>query len=155
MPTLVLLRHSKAEPHRSDDHSRVLAARGRADAGDVREWLQRKGISPSVVIVSTAARTRETWSLASVGSVSPVYDDRVYEASVPDLLEVLHEVDEAADTVVLVGHNPSVEQLAWALDDSDEARDLTNTGMRTSGVAVFDVDGWPDLAHGRLLHFQA
>ena len=151
MPTLVLVRHSKAEPHRPDDHSRELAPRGRADAAEVREWLQRKGIDPSYVVVSTATRARQTWECCAVGSAPVGYDDRVYEASVQDLLEVLRESPAEAGTVVLVGHNPSVEQLAWRLDGSDAARDQTNQGLRTSGVAVFEVAAWKDLSEGRLV----
>jgi phosphohistidine phosphatase len=150
----VLIRHSKAEPARDDDHSRRLAARGRADAEQVRRWLTERGVLPDRVVVSTAARTRETWELAGVGSAVPEYDDRVYEASVRDLREVLEETASEVTTLVLVGHNPSIEQLAWALDDSDEARDRTNRGMGTSGVAVVELASWGD-PHGRLVAFEA
>ena len=153
MPTLVLIRHSKAEPHREDDHSRELAARGRADAGQVREWLTAQGIVPDHVVVSTAVRTRQTWQACSVGSAEPVFDDRVYDASVAELREVIAQTPAAAQTLVLVGHNPGVEQLAWALDDSDAARDRTNSGMRTSGVAVFRVAAW-DLRSAELTGFR-
>ena len=85
---------------------------------------------------SSAARTRETWSLADPGGTRVTYDDRVYEASVEDLREVLAEL--TVGCAVLVGHNPAVERLAWEL----EANDDTNRGMRTSGVAVFEVDDW-------------
>jgi phosphohistidine phosphatase len=155
MPTLVLLRHAKAEPHHPDDHARVLASRGRTDAAAAREWLRNKGILPERVIVSTASRTRETWELASVGSARPIYDQRVYEAEPEDLLEVLRETPEQIGTVVLVGHNPSIEVLAWQLDDSEEARDQTGRGLPTAAIAVFEVDGWWDLASGRLTELAA
>lgn len=137
MATLVLIRHSKAEPHRGVDHERELAPRGRSDAAELRDWLQGKGITPSYVVVSTATRTRQTWECCSVGTFAPVYDERVYDASVTDLLGVLSEAP-GQGTVVLVGHNPSVEQLAWHLDDSPEARERTDTGLSTSGAAVFE-----------------
>jgi phosphohistidine phosphatase len=155
MPTLVLLRHAKAEPHHPDDHARVLAARGRTDAAAAREWLRSKGIIPERVVVSTASRTRETWELASVGNVKPIFDGRVYEASAEDLVEVLRETPEGTGTVVLVGHNPGIELLAWQLDDAEEARDQTNRGLPTAAIAVFEVDGWSDLAHGRLTELAA
>lgn len=142
MPTLVLIRHSKAEAHRDDDHARQLAPRGRADAAQLREWLTEREVEPDRVVVSTALRTRETWECCSVGSVPPVFDDRLYEASVDDLRAVIAETDPLVQVLVLVGHNPGVEQLAWALDDADGARDKTNTGMRTSGAAVFHLDSW-------------
>jgi phosphohistidine phosphatase len=154
MPILVLLRHSKTEPHRSDDHSRRLTTRGRDDATQVRRWLSDQGVLPDRVVISTSVRTRETWELASVGDVTPEYDDRVYEASLSDLREVVGETSPDVATLVLVGHNPSIEQLAWALDESDAARALTDRGMRTSGVAVFELNDWTD-PHGRLLAFEA
>src|SRR5206468_3487767 len=135
MPNLVLIRHSKAEAQRDDDHSRRLAPRGRADAAELRTWLD--GVVPDRVVVSTALRTRQTWESCSVGSVDAVYDDRVYDASVEDLREVIAATPDAVGTLVLVGHNPGVEQLAWELDESDAARDQSNRGMRTSGAAVF------------------
>jgi len=134
VPRLILLRHAKAEAHRPDDHSRVLAERGRADAAAARPFLA--GLGPQRAVVSTAARTRETWALADPGGVEAAFDDRVYEASVADLREVLAE--QTAGCVVLVGHNPSIERLAWEL----EANDDTNRGMRTCGIGVFDVDDW-------------
>jgi phosphohistidine phosphatase len=150
MPKLVLVRHAKSEAHRAEDHSRELASRGRADAAAVREWLTQQGISPDRVVVSSATRARQTWEGAAVGAATPVYDDRVYEASVTDLLEVLRETPAAVETLVLVGHNPSVERLAWELDDSEAARERTDVGMPTSAVAVFEVAGWADLTTGVL-----
>ncbi|MCW2673739.1 MAG: phosphohistidine phosphatase [Frankiales bacterium] len=134
MPRLILLRHAKAEPHRTDDHARVLAPRGRADAAALRPLMVE--LVPELAVVSTSARTRETWALADPGGVAAVFDDRVYEASAADLREVLSEL--VVDAAVLVGHNPSVARLAWELEANDE----TNRGMRTSGVAVFEVADW-------------
>jgi phosphohistidine phosphatase len=154
VPTLVLLRHSKTEPHRGDDRSRRLTQRGRDDADRVRRWLGDQGLVPDRVVVSPAARTRETWELAGVGSAVPDVDERVYEATVSDLREVIGETPGTVATLVLVGHNPSIEQLAWELDDSDGARDRTNRGMGTSGVAVFELGSWSDRS-GRLTQFEA
>ena len=145
MPRLILLRHAKAEAHRPDDHSRVLAERGRHDAAAVRALMAE--LAPALAVVSTSARTRETWELADPGGVPAVFDDRVYEASVEDLREVLGEL--TVESAVLVGHNPSVERLAWEL----EANDDTNRGMRTCGVAVFEVDDWT-LAGARMTHWR-
>lgn len=145
VPRLILLRHAKAEAHRADDHSRVLAERGRNDATAARAFLADQGIEAAVV--STSARTRETWALADPGGVSAVFDDRIYDASVADLREVLGEQTVAC--VVLVGHNPGIERLAWEL----EANDDTNRGMRTCGIAVFEVDDWT-LAGARMTDWR-
>jgi phosphohistidine phosphatase len=134
VPRLILLRHAKAEAHHADDHARVLAERGRADARAVQPLMTE--LAPDLAVVSTSARTRETWELVDPGGVPAVFDDRVYEASVEDLREVLGEL--TASCALLVGHNPSVERLAWEL----EANDDTSSGMRTCGVAVFEVADW-------------
>jgi phosphohistidine phosphatase len=134
MPRLILLRHAKAEAHRSDDHSRVLAPRGRADASSLRPVIA--ALAPALAVVSTASRAKETWSLADPGGVEVVFDERVYEATVADLREVLGEL--TVESAVLVGHNPSLERLAWELEDNDD----TNRGMRTCGLAVFEVADW-------------
>jgi phosphohistidine phosphatase len=152
--TLVLIRHSKAEPQSADDHGRHLTERGRGDAERVRRWLDAQGLRPDRVVVSSATRTRETWEHAGVGDAAPEYDDRVYEASVADLRDVVAETGPDLGTLFLVGHNPGIERFAWELDDSDGARDRTNGGMRTSGVAVFELPDWA-AAHGRLVAWEA
>ena len=150
MPTLVLLRHTKAEQHRTDDHSRSLAPRGRADALAVQAWLRDRGIRPDRVVVSTAQRARETWELADPGGAEAVYDERVYEAATPALLEVIADTPDEVATLALVGHNPGLERLAWELDDSDQAREVTDRGLSTGAVAVFTVTRWSDLTGARL-----
>jgi phosphohistidine phosphatase len=157
MPTLVLLRHAKTEPQGTDDsrsdHSRRLTPQGRADAELVRRWLADQGLVPGRVVVSTAVRARETWELASVGDVPAEHDERLYEATPADLREVVAETGADVTTLVLVGHNPTFERLAWELDDSDSARERTNSGMGTCGVAVFELDDW-DAEDGRLVAFR-
>ncbi len=150
MPTLVLLRHAKAEPSATDDHSRILAPRGRADASAVHTWLQGRGINPDRVVVSTAQRARETWALAGPTDPEAVYDERVYEAGTQALREVIAETPDGVDTLLLVGHNPGMERLAWELDDSVRAREVTDRGLSTGAVAVFSVSGWADLTDARL-----
>jgi phosphohistidine phosphatase len=152
MPTLLLLRHAHAAAGR-DDLARRLDARGREQAALVRRWLADQGLVPDRVLVSPSARTRETWELASVGSAAPVVEERLYEASVEDLREVVAETAPSVATLVLVCHNPAVERLAWELDDSHEARALSDRGMRPGGVAVLALDTW-DAASGQLVAFE-
>jgi phosphohistidine phosphatase len=142
MPTLVLLRHAKTEPHRTDDRGRRLTPHGREQCQEVRRWLADQDLVPDRVVLTPSARTVETWELASVGTCEPVVDERVYEASVEDLREVVAETDPSLEVLVLVGHNPAFERYAWELDDSPAARDRTNSGMRTAGVAVVELDTW-------------
>ena len=151
MPTLVLLRHAKAQPPREDDHSRELAERGVTDCARVREWLQSRKIRPDRVLLSTAARTRQTWALAGVGDVEPLLSERVYDASLADLVELVQQSPVEVGTLVVVGHDPGLTQLAWTLDDRPEARQWTDRGMATAAVAVLEVKSWSDLAGARLV----
>lgn len=143
MSLLVLFRHAKAEPARVDDHSRVLAPRGSKDAAAAGEWLRGRQLAPDLTLVSTAERARQTWSC--VGLPGARYDERLYLATDDELLEIIRETPEDVGTLVLVGHNPGLERLVWALDDSPHARDRSNRGLPTCALAVLAVDGWADL----------
>jgi phosphohistidine phosphatase len=143
---LVIARHAKSDwPEGVADHERPLAARGRRDAKALGSWLRAAGLVPDLVVVSTAQRTRETWELAgdALGVSSRVtLDDRVYAAAVDDLLSVVKGAPASVATMVLVGHNPGVEELAILLDDekgfeADAAR--LRTKFPTNGVAILDV----------------
>ena len=136
MPVLVLLRHAQAEPLTTDDLSRSLTPKGRADAQAVRRWLDETVLVPDRVVVSPAVRTQQTWELA--GTVAPVLDDRVWEATAADLREVVGEMPAGSEVLVVVGHNPGLEQLAAQLDP-------TTGGLGTASALVFRSDAW-DLA---------
>lgn len=145
MPTLVLLRHSRTEPHRLDDRTRELTERGRADAAAVRQWLADRDLHPDRAVVSTSTRTQQTWEIA--GDLEPVLDERVYDASTGDLRDVIAETPEGVQCLVVVGHNPGINELAWQLERSVGE-------MRTSAVAVFDVTDW-DLSEAVLRELAA
>lgn len=141
---LVLIRHSKAAAGELD-HERPLADRGSHDAAAVGRWLASAGVVPDLVVVSTALRAQQTWELAaSVLGSSPevVADHRMYVNTVGGLLAIVHETPDEVGTLVLVGHNPSIGELAVGLDDGagdDGARAALARSYPTSGVACFDV----------------
>jgi phosphohistidine phosphatase len=90
-----------------------------------------------LAVVSPARRARETWDLvaAELGAPPPTrIDDRVYAASGHELLNFVHELSEDIDTVVLVGHNPGIEDLTSLLTGE-------RPPMPTSALAVIAVDG--------------
>lgn len=132
---LVLLRHAEAEVFGASDAERVLTARGRVDAAAVGRWLAAEGVVPDLAVVSPAARARETWTLVAAGlpAAPPCEVDlRVYANDVDTLLAVVEEADPAVGTLAVVGHNPSVSDLAHALgSDAD--------GFRPAAVAVFEL----------------
>jgi phosphohistidine phosphatase len=117
---LVLLRHAKsAWPDDVPDHDRPLGLRGRRDAPAAGRWLRRAGLTPDHVVCSTARRARETWQLAG-GELAPrppeaTFEPRVYGASADTLLGLVRLLPDSARTVVVVGHDPGLPELALAL----------------------------------------
>ena len=116
MLTLYLLRHAKSswDDGSQQDFERPLANRGRKACVTIGEFIQEKGIDFDLVLVSTAVRTRETIELIKGrakfrGEVR--YDERIYEATVSQLLEIISQIDNDRESVLLVGHNPGIEEL--------------------------------------------
>jgi phosphohistidine phosphatase len=148
---LVLIRHSKAAAGAAD-HERPLAERGVADAAALGRWLVIADVKPDRVVVSTALRAEQTWSVAAelLGSGPElVSDHRVYVNTVGGLLAIIHETPAEVGTVVVVGHNPSMAELAAGLDDGageSSSRAAVARSYPTSGVACFDVPSdWDEL----------
>ncbi|WP_406370060.1 histidine phosphatase family protein [Streptomyces sp. NBC_00647] len=156
---LVVLRHAKsAWPDGVPDHERPLATRGRRDAPAVGRAVADADLLPDLALCSTAVRARETWELAAEqwGTPPPVrHDGRLYGADVPELLEAVREVPEHVHTLLLVGHNPGLEELVLelAVDGLDDTLALVRTKFPTSAVAVLVWHGssWHELGPGAAL----
>ncbi|GGW44699.1 phosphoglycerate mutase [Streptomyces lucensis JCM 4490] len=156
---LVVLRHAKsAWPEGVEDHRRPLAPRGLRDAPAAGRALAEAGGLPDLALCSTAVRARRTWELASAqwGTPPPVrYDRRLYAAGVPGLLQVVREVPGEVETLLLVGHNPGLEDLVLELagDGLDDALERVRTKFPTAAIAVLTWrgTGWPALAPGAAL----
>jgi len=138
MRTLVLLRHGKSDWSGGEpDPLRPLARRGQRQVREAGRWLADNVAVIDLAIVSSAERTRETWRLAAaeLDVPPPVRDDgRVYAASARSLVGVLREVPGEMATVVLVGHNPGIEDLVASLTGR-------SAPMPTSALAVIDLPG--------------
>ncbi|MFI6848076.1 SixA phosphatase family protein [Kitasatospora sp. NPDC050467] len=152
---IVVVRHAKAEWSDADDQERPLAARGRKDAPVAGRWLAGTGIVPDLALVSTSARTRETWKLIVPELPQrprTVFEDRLYEASLGELIAVLNETSDEVADLLLVGHNPGVHALADALAGEAEADLLprmNRSGFPASALAVLTFTGsWKGLEHG-------
>lgn len=159
---LIVLRHAKAAWPDVEDRQRPLAERGRRDAPAAGRWLrdaERRidGLRIDRVVCSPARRTRETWELAAAelgAPRQPVFDDRVYAATTSALLTVLRETPAHVRCVVLVGHNPGMQNLTLTLARGDSGDPLSRVREKypTSGIALFAVDGeWSELAPGQAL----
>ncbi len=142
---LVLIRHAKAAAEGETDAERALAGRGRADAPAIGSWLAQQRLAPDRIVLSPARRAIQTWQLAAPalgGPPVPVIDERVYGNTVDDLLQVIRTTPAGVDTLVLVGHNPSIEELAGVLDNAEGdavARGRLAEKCPASAVAVFKI----------------
>jgi len=163
---LVLLRHAKSAWSDMPDHERPLARRGQRDAPVMGRWLRTTGLVPDLVLCSTARRARETWQLAQsrLGAAPPVrFDDRVYEASAAALLDLIRRESGAAETLLVVGHDPAIPGLALTLAEAapDERAgagsgavpagmlDRMRAKFPTAAIAVFGCTGsWDGLGPG-------
>lgn len=151
--TLILLRHAKSDyPHGVADHDRPLAPRGTREAGLAGDWVRANLPDVDAVLCSTATRTRET--LDRTGIDAPVrYVERLYESTPGRVLDEINSVGEDVATLLVIGHEPTMSQLALGLagvrgtDPRTEARVATK--FPTSGIAVLHVDGaWHHLELG-------
>ncbi len=136
MRELILLRHAHAEqatPGQADI-DRPLSSEGLAEAEAAAEWLKANNLIPDRVLCSPSRRTRETMEavLGKVGYVDQRLDDAIYEAT-SGTLAGLADTHREAERLLLVGHNPGLEQLA-ALMHSGQSGD--HRGMPPGGIAV-------------------
>ena len=164
MRRLLLLRHAKAERLQPGerDHDRRLAERGREDALQAGAYLSRHGDMPDQVIVSPATRTRETWELVAAGLTPQppvVFEPRVYDASPETLLAIVQETAPGVRTLMMVGHNPGLHDLATHLIGTGDVdtRQSLREAFPTCGLAIveFAFDRWNRLhaQAGRLERF--
>ena len=157
MRRLVLFRHGKAEtaePGRKD-RDRRLTERGRRAASLVGDYLAHHDIAPDLALCSPALRARETWRLAAERLSAPpriMEDDRLYGAEARDLLDVLRQTADDVGTLLVVGHNPGLEELADLLVGSGDAalRAAFHGRFPTGALVVigFVAPHWAELRRG-------
>ena len=144
---LLLVRHAQAA-HGAVDADRPLTARGEQCAAAIGSWLAHADLVPELVLVSPARRAAQTWEHAGAAQLPPVLrpvtDPRIYDNTVERLLAAIRETPDDVATVAVVGHNPSIGELAASLDDgggSPEARRAVDRGFPAGAVAVFVLPG--------------
>ena len=139
MKTLLLLRHAKSSWKNSGvaDHDRPLNARGKHDAPRIGELIKAQQLVPELILSSTAKRARKTAAIvAEHCGYEGVIELRkeIYEANPKTLLKVLAKVDDKNERVMLVGHNPGLEELLFELTGADEH--LSTAALANVGVAI-------------------
>jgi phosphohistidine phosphatase len=157
MHTVYLLRHAKSSwsDPTLPDQDRPLARRGRRDAKRIAKHLVRLGIKPDLVLCSAAERTRETLELVrpALGATSTVrLEAGLYAASADELLERLRAVPEAVASVMLIGHNPGLHELALALAAAGAELERLEAKFPTAALATLTL---PNASWGRLSQADA
>lgn len=155
MKRVYLLRHAKSswKDDSVADRDRPLAGRGRRAAKAMAGHLEAEGIRPDLVLCSPTRRTRETLELveAAFGDrVEASVDEALYGASEPELLTRLRELAHEVGSVMLIGHNPGLEELALALASDGEGLARMREKYPTAALATIDLpaERWSAIERG-------
>jgi phosphohistidine phosphatase len=153
-----VLRHAKAARQGPDDHSRPLTARGKRQATDVGRYLAGAPVAgvpiPEVVVSSSARRAMQTAELVVahlVPGTELVVERGLYQADADDVVELLRELASDAASVLVVGHNPTVQEFALlVLEPEDPGRTGLEQRFPTAALAVAGVPApsWAGLSAG-------
>jgi phosphohistidine phosphatase len=145
---LVLLRHAKSDyPLGVSDHDRPLAARGNREAPAAGAWLRDNDVVPDFIVLSDAQRTRATcaWVISELGEKAPTpyLDSRIYGASSSTLCSIINETPETVTTLMVIGHQPVLQELAMRLasvDSNEEAVYELAMDYPTLGLTVLQTE---------------
>jgi len=162
--TLFLLRHAKAVMGgtQMSDGERPLDHRGQKAAREMGRLMNERGWVPHAALVSPARRTRQTWALLAPeldGAPVPAFPQALYPGSVTSLLSEAAQLPDEKSSAVIVGHNPSIGQLAVILAGSGSdphALALVEEKFPTAALAKLDFDcAWREIGpgSGRLADF--
>lgn len=124
MKTLLLLRHAKSgwKDANQLDFERPLNERGHGAAPLIGSYMRKQNLQPDLVLCSPALRAKQTAFLVAQAASFTAdlrYDQRIYEAPAARLVEVISQVEDAANKVLLVGHNPGLEDLLENLTNEE------------------------------------
>ena len=164
---LTLLRHAKSswDDYKLQDFDRPLSPRGINAAPRIGKFLFEKSLLPDLVLCSPAKRTRETLarSLPRMPKETEIrFDKMIYSAGMGDsVVELVKTTPDNKQHILIVGHNPTMQELALSFPLWTEAQEETRQKIlrkfSTCAVASFDVDieKWEELAFGKaeLTHF--
>jgi len=143
---LLIMRHAKSDwnTNYGSDFDRPLSKRGLRDANAMAVWLMDNELIPDKIVSSPARRAKQTSSLlmngAKMDEHSIIWDGRIYEAGLGDLLEVIDSHCAGARRLLIVGHNPGLDSLVMYLAKNDP--EFTSSGklMTTAAIAVMDYE---------------
>ena len=155
MKRVYLLRHAKSswKDRSRADRDRPLAGRGKRAAKAVAGHIEAERIRPELVLCSPARRTRETLERveAAFGDrVEVRYEEALYGASEAELLDRLHALPAEVNSVMIIGHNPGLENLALALASEGAERARMEEKYPTAALATIDLSAgdWRAIERG-------
>jgi phosphohistidine phosphatase len=148
MRRLILFRHAKAEPRAAgeDDFDRPLAERGREDAALIGQALAGQNLVPDYALISPARRTAETWICCRdhFPRIRAELNRELYNAAPEDIRAAIEGVADRCDTLIVIGHNPGLHELAVELlEDAAASRaEVERVAQRfpTATAAVYEID---------------
>jgi phosphohistidine phosphatase len=157
MHQLLLMRHAKSlwDDPTMTDHARPLNARGRQAAVSMGGALRDLGLTPDLVLVSSARRTLQTLEALAPWDETPLIEplDAMYLANAAVLTQVIQEVADTVRSVLVLGHNPGMHELAVSLAGRGSAAGMyrrLNEGFPTGALAEFSLTGpWAGLSAGK------
>lgn len=146
MKRLILMRHAKSDWNhpRLSDHDRPLNKRGRTAAPAMGAWLIDQGYAPDQALVSSAERTQETFRLSAMTCPAKT-ETTLYNAGAEAILRVIQGADEAAITVIVIAHQPGMQEVAnrllpeWEVDEYPTAK---------AAILTFDAPSWFEVSWG-------
>lgn len=152
MKTLILMRHSKAEPYGyDDDYNRALTDKGKSDAQKAGEALAQRNIIPDTFVVSSAKRTRQT-AKGVIKALELSYGelatetDVLYECGSSDVfLSEIQKINKPVNTAMIVAHNPSVHYICQMLCNEK----ILSFPTSQFAVVEFDTEDWADIEFGK------
>jgi phosphohistidine phosphatase len=152
------MRHAKSswdDPELAD-HDRPLAPRGRKAAGRIAKHLKKRGLEPSVVLCTSALRGLQTLELirpALPPETAVKIEPKLYGTTSKELLTRVRRLSPAAGSVLIVGHNPAIQDLALELAAGSDNEAAIREKFPTAALVVFDapIDEWRQLAPGEVL----
>ena len=153
---IYLFRHGKSgwDDPGLKDRERALTARGRAASEKMAAWCAANAVRPDLVLCSTATRARETLArlLPHLKAARIEFEDGLYLAAPAALLARLNRLDDGVGAVMVVGHNPGLQDLALLLARGGDAQALARIKAKfpTTALAELSVEAkrWRDLAAG-------
>ncbi len=152
MTRIFLLRHAKSswdDPELAD-HDRPLATRGQRDSSRIAEHLRSESIVPALVLCSSAVRAVETLERISPGwdrQPEVSVEEGLYGASSGELLARLRELPEEVDSVMLINHQPAIQELALGLARGGAGLERAARKFPTAAIATLEFEGsWYELS---------